>query len=96
MQTYSYTASAARNFTPLKPTIKPGIVKLSTGIQERQVDIPRFASEDVPKRSFNRQALPCDTRDGLSMGFDHSFQPTVSGTGGGRQYWSYTKNPYSD
>lgn len=93
MQTYSYTESAKRDYTPPKPTIRPSLVKIDTGVEEKKTSIPKGEEDDLPKDSPNKY---WDPNGYPTWRFTHPFTPTISGTGGGPQYWTNTRNPYED
>lgn len=86
--TYSYTASAARNYNP-KPMPKPIVVNSNDGTIKREVSIKPIRT-DLPKNGSNRELGTWYSE----LPFLHSFSPTISGTGYGRQYWSDKRNPF--
>lgn len=86
--TYDYTASSSRNFTP-KRVERPTVVNSNDGTITKEVSLkPR--KNGLPGKSNNQNA-------GIwysEFPFLHSFAPTISGTGYGRQYWSNKQNPF--
>ena len=93
--TYNPTAAAARNYTPPKPDIKPGIVKIN-GSEERKADEAKFVKTDVPKASVNTSVSPDIARAPFGR-YSNDFKNCISGTGYGRRYWveDPARNAYS-
>lgn len=93
--TYNPTAAESRNYTPPKPKIKPGMVKIN-GSEERKADGVGFDKLDVPKKSQNTSTDP-DIAMAPFRRFSNDFKNCISGTGYGRRYWveSPARNAYS-
>ena len=91
--TYDYAGSKARDYHPV-PADKPLSRKIATGVKEKSIGIPKhqqdFTGAGIPRRGTNTNAGPWYSM----LEFVHSFNPTISGTGSGRQYWNYKQNPY--
>lgn len=92
--TYSPTAAKARNYIPKKPSIKPGIVKI-TDHQEKKVEIPKNKNPELPKPGVNKATNP-DNADKFRR-FSNDFKYGISGTGYGRRYWvsDIARNAYT-
>lgn len=86
--TYDYTASSSRNYTP-KPISKPTVVNSNDGTTKREVKIKPQKLE-LPGKGQNQSAGVWYSE----FPFLHSFVPTISGTGYGRQYWGNKQNPF--
>lgn len=84
---YDYTASGSRAYVPGSPKMPKADVDEAKG---KKVKINQQATPDVPKWGKN---LPSNA-DTTTFPYYHSFEPTVSGTGGGPQLWSLPRNPY--
>lgn len=93
--TYSPTAAESRNYTPKKPKIKPGVVKIN-GSEERKVSAVKFPKTDVPRHTSNKSTDP-DIAMAPFRRFSNDFKNCISGTGYGRRYWveSPARNAYS-
>lgn len=93
--TYNPTAAESRNYTPPKPKIKPGLVRIN-GSEERKADDVKFSKLDVPKKSHNASTDP-DIAMAPFRRFSNDFKNCISGTGYGRRYWveSPARNAYS-
>lgn len=91
--TYSPTAAASRNYTPPKPKITPGVVRIN-GSEEKKVETPKTTTTDVPKSGTNKNTNP--DIDPLRR-FTNDFKNAISGTGYGRPYWieDPSRNAYS-
>lgn len=91
--TYDYAGSKVRDYYPT-PSDKPIVRKSSTGEQAKSIGLPKkqqdFTNAEIPKRGVNTDAGPWYSM----LEFVHSFNPTISGTGSGRQYWNHKQNPY--
>ena len=91
--TYDYSGSKVRDYNPT-PAERPSFRKIDAGNQERRIGLPKrqqnLADAGIPKRGVNTNAGPWYSM----LEFVHSFNPTISGTGSGRQYWNYKQNPY--
>ena len=90
--TYSYTASMSRNYTPSAPD-RPSISKSSGG--EKAYNVTQHPVNPLGIAwGKNRNATDSDTKLLTGRGRLHTFSPTISGTGSGRQYWDYDTDPY--
>lgn len=86
---YDYTASGSRAYVPASVKEPHSVVENNSG---KKLRMPEFEDTDVPKWGHN---IPSNA-DTTTYPYWHSFAPTVSGTGGGRQLWSLPKNPYEN
>lgn len=86
---YDYTASAANSFIPSSPKMPKIVEEEEKG---KKVNIPAEVKTDIPKPGKN---TPSNT-DTTTFPYYHSFQPTISGTGGGPQLWTLPKDPYAN
>lgn len=93
--TYSPTAAESRNYTPRKPKIKPGVVKIN-GSEEKKVEDVKFDKTDVPRHSINSATSPDIARAPFGR-YTNDFKNCISGTGYGRRYWveDPARNAYS-
>lgn len=90
--TYSYTASMSRNYTPKSPK-RPSYSKDNAG--ERVYEVNQDPKQPLgPKWGKNTIATTSDIASIVGRGRLHSFAPTISGTGSGRQYWDEPSDPY--
>ena len=90
--TYSYTASMSRYHTPKSPA-RPGISKSTGG--ERAFLVEQDPKQPIgPKWGKNKPSTDADVDSIVGRGRLHSFSPTISGTGSGRQYWDEPSDPY--
>lgn len=86
---YDYTASASRSYTPPHAKEPRSVVEANNGERVRGL---KFDATDTPKPGVNKPS----NAETTTFPYWHSFSPTVSGTGGGRQLWSLPKNPYEN
>jgi hypothetical protein len=93
--TYSPTASASRNYTPPKPKIKPGVVRINSN-EEKKIEDIKFDDTGVPKPSENKSVSPDVARAPFGR-YTNDFKNCISGTGYGRRYWveDPARNAYS-
>lgn len=94
--TYRPTAASSRNYTPKKPKIKPGVVRIN-GSEEKDASAKvKFPKLDVPKHAHNSNTDP-DIAMAPFRRFRNDFKNCISGTGYGRRYWveSPARNAYS-
>lgn len=92
LATYDYKASASRNYTP-KP-YKGHVSVVNDGIEQgKRVSIPENEKDPSGLKEQGKNKV-WDPNDYPTWRFVHSFSPTISGTGYGKQYWQRPTDPY--
>ena len=85
---YDYTACASRNFVPKSPKMPREVREGDIG---KKVKIPKN-EKATPKWKQNEPSNAQTT----TYPYYHSFEPTVSGTGGGAPLWTQPHDPYAN
>lgn len=94
LNTYDYKASSRRNFYPKPSGIKP-VVREADENPGKTVSIPKNEKPKSELQEYGKNKY-WDPDGYPTWRFTHSFSPTISGTGYGKPYWNYPKDPYQD
>lgn len=93
---YDYKASGGRNYTP-KPPKQPAVEPSTCWTEKPVTKMPKSMTASLPELPGRGENQP--NYDGVNAKLDwnhtHAWN-TVSGTGFGRPYWDYPRNPYAD
>ena len=83
----------SRNYIPSSPRLKEDLITVNYKDEPRDVKMPK--DNYLPSmKSINQDSSRDYENDNPIHFFMHPWNNSISGTGYGREYWSYQQNPY--
>lgn len=82
-----------RNYIPSSPRLKDDLITVDYSDDPRSVKLPKGARISNLRNTNKETKSKIENQNSIHY-FLHPWNNSVSGTGYGREYWSYQHNPY--